>query len=84
MIVFVVLSILPKIISEIEQFIKYIPQLSHQTQSLLEQLEQSTGLNIGAKNIANDIFEKFNFKEASENIIKYAKDTSGTLFKFLL
>lgn len=84
MIIWLVVSIFPKIAWEIEKLVQQAPQLAHHAQGLLERLEHSTGIYIGAQDLVQQSFKAFNLQNTGEEVLKYIRDTGGVLLKFML
>lgn len=82
MLVWLVMSIFPKIAHEIEVFARQAPRLANQLENFLIDFERSTGLDLGAKNMINDMLAKFNIEATSRILIENIKNTSGILLQF--
>lgn len=82
MLVWLVMSIFPKIAHEIENFVKNIPSIERQITGGLMEFEKSTGIKIGARDMVNEFFGKFNFETTSKTIIEHLKNAGGILLQF--
>lgn len=84
MIVWLVVSIIPKIGEEIEKLIRQMPWIAAQIQGLLANLEESVGLKLWSGDIVENTIKKFNYNQTGGEILRHIQNTSGILLQFFL
>lgn len=84
MIIWLVSSILPKIVQELEALMRQIPALMSQLEIKILDFEKNTGMQIGIRDFMNDFSSRFDFQEIGKEAIRYIQNTSGILLKFFL
>ncbi len=82
MLIWLVMSIFPKIAHEIERFVQHAPKMARQIEELLLDFEGSTGINLGAETFFSESFGKANIETTSKAIIEQLKNASGILLQF--
>ncbi len=83
-VIFLVVTLLPRIILELEKLISNMPEFIRQIQRLLEDIENSTGLYLGSADLMNTFFEKYSIQDIGKTVLNSIRDTGGILFKFAI
>lgn len=82
--IFVFANIIPKVSTEIWEFIKRAGDITKNTQSIVARLENTMNLNLGLDKIVADILNTENIEKFWQTIISYIRDGGIILMKFLI
>ncbi len=82
--VFIFANIIPKVSTEIGEFIKRAWDITKNTQSIVTRLENTMNLNLGLDKFVADILNTENIEKFWQKIISYIRDGGIILMKFLI
>jgi predicted PurR-regulated permease PerM len=83
-IVFLFVSIIPQIIVEIGQFIKWAPDIAWRIQIFINGIEDRLSISLGLDQIVGDIINTHNLELIGQNILASLKNTGIILTKFCI
>jgi predicted PurR-regulated permease PerM len=83
-IVFLFVSIIPQIIVEIGQFIKWAPDIAWRIQIFIDGVEDRLSISLGLDQIVGDIINTRNLELIGQNILASLKNTGIILTKFCI
>jgi predicted PurR-regulated permease PerM len=81
---FLFANIIPQMITEIGQFIKWAPQIASQIQGFTDRAQESLSIDLGVDQIVGDIMNASNLESVWQTMLGYLRNTGIILTKFLI
>ena len=83
-IILIFVNIIPQIIREIWQFIKWAPQIAWEIQKFTDNIQEGLNVEIGLNRMVEDIINANNLEALGQSMLGYLKNTGIILTKFII